>query len=371
MHESHVVSLRALAGIVAYEPGDLTITVRAGTTLRELADATRPRGQWLALDPAGSADGTIGATVATASSGPLAHAFGTPRDLVLGLEAVTGTGDVIRAGGRVVKNVAGFDLVRLLTGSWGTLGAITEVSLRLHARPAHDATFALALPPVADPAFAATLARAVERVRAPDMAPIALEVVGDWGGAAPARPFAPEQPEFSASARHPVRSAPSAAPSLLVRLGGNATRVAAQRAALASLGDVAECDESAWDAVRLADDGTPLVLRVGTAASALPFAIPTLLKAAPAGVAMSWHATPARGIVRIAARGPHDALRALLQAVLDSTRTPTDPPRTLVVERAPAGFWAAVPDATGDPLSHRVRDALDPARVLNRRVPIP
>ena len=101
--------------------GDLTLTARAGTTLANIARATAAEGQWLALDPHGSASGTLGATIATASAGPLAHAFGTPRDNVLGIEAVTGTGEIVRAGGRVVKNVAGFDLTRLFTGAWGTL----------------------------------------------------------------------------------------------------------------------------------------------------------------------------------------------------------------------------------------------------------
>src|SRR5439155_9619738 len=102
-------------GIVEYVPGDLTLTARAGTTLAEIRDATAAEQQWLALDPHGSDDGTIGATVATASAGPLATAFGTPRDLVLGVEFLTGGGALARGGGRVVKNVAGFDLVRLLT----------------------------------------------------------------------------------------------------------------------------------------------------------------------------------------------------------------------------------------------------------------
>ncbi|HEY7896593.1 MAG TPA: FAD-binding protein, partial [Gemmatimonadaceae bacterium] len=139
------LALDALSGIVAYTPGDLTLTARAGTTLAEIAAVTAEHGQWLALDPFGTDDGTIGATVATASSGPLAHAFGTPRDAVLGLEVVTGEGTIIRTGGRVVKNVAGFDLTRLFTGSWGTLGVITEVTVRLRARPEGDETWAIAV----------------------------------------------------------------------------------------------------------------------------------------------------------------------------------------------------------------------------------
>lgn len=132
------LTVRALRGVVEYIPGDLVVTVRAGTTLAELDDITGEHAQMLALTPYGSRDGTIGALVATASAAPLPFADLTVRDLVLGVQVVTGEGACTRAGGRVVKNVAGFDLVRLHTGAFGTLGVITEVSLRLHARPLHD-----------------------------------------------------------------------------------------------------------------------------------------------------------------------------------------------------------------------------------------
>ena len=106
-----IASLAAHSGVVDYTPGDLTITVKSGTTLGELESVAGENGQWLPLDPYGSRDGTLGATIATGSFGPLAHAFGRTRDLVLGLEFVTGDGKVARGGGKVVKNVAGFDLV--------------------------------------------------------------------------------------------------------------------------------------------------------------------------------------------------------------------------------------------------------------------
>ena len=93
VHATRIVSLAAVSGIVAYVPGDLTITALAGTTLAELAHVTASHGQWIGLDPAGARGGTIGATVATGSSGPLSQAFGTPRDLVLGLDTVTGYGE--------------------------------------------------------------------------------------------------------------------------------------------------------------------------------------------------------------------------------------------------------------------------------------
>jgi glycolate oxidase FAD binding subunit len=127
---------------VSYNPGT-SPTARAAPRWRA-GPPTPAERQWLALDAFGSPEGTLGATVATASAGPLAHAFGTPRDNVLGLEFVTGEGEVVRGGGRVVKNVAGFDLVRLLTGAWGTLGAITggERAPALGARGRRDVAVA-------------------------------------------------------------------------------------------------------------------------------------------------------------------------------------------------------------------------------------
>lgn len=121
-------------GIVAYAPDDLTVTTRAATTLQELADTVAERDQWIALDPEGGPDCTIGATIATCSYGPAAAFFGSARDQVLGMTIVLGTGDIIRPGGRVVKNVAGFDLTRLMIGAWGTLGVITEITLRVRSR---------------------------------------------------------------------------------------------------------------------------------------------------------------------------------------------------------------------------------------------
>ena len=134
-----VLSVARMDRIVQYEPADLTLTVGAGVTLRELARATAREGQWLPLDPPGSDEGTLGAALATASAGGLSTAYGAPRDLCLGLRLVTGDGRALSLGGRVVKNVAGFDLVKLAVGSWGTLGVITRATVRLFPRPEVEA----------------------------------------------------------------------------------------------------------------------------------------------------------------------------------------------------------------------------------------
>ena len=135
------IALSGLRGIDRYTPGDLTLSCGAGTTLAELEEATRAHGQWCPFLAWGDDAGTVGATVATATDGPFAERLGRPRQLVLGLEAVDGRAQRIAPGGRVVKNVAGFDLTRLLTGSWGTLAILTTLHLRLRARPASDETW--------------------------------------------------------------------------------------------------------------------------------------------------------------------------------------------------------------------------------------
>ena len=119
--------------ILEHDPGDLTCTVEAGVRLSELRAALATVGQRLSLDPPG--DPSIGALLARNVSGPLRHRFGAPRDLVLGATLVLADGTIANAGGKVVKNVAGYDLGRLVCGSEGRLAFIARVSFRLHPLP--------------------------------------------------------------------------------------------------------------------------------------------------------------------------------------------------------------------------------------------
>ena len=131
-----------LDAIVEHNAGDLTAVLRPGVSLRELDETLAAAGQMLALDPPlGAGDAaTVGGAIATADSGPLRHRYGAPRDLVLGVTVALSDGTVARAGGKVIKNVAGYDLAKLFTGSFGTLGVICEVAVRLHPRPRRHAT---------------------------------------------------------------------------------------------------------------------------------------------------------------------------------------------------------------------------------------
>ena len=132
------VSEGPLDRILEHEAGDLTCTIEAGIRLSALQEALAAAGQRLSLDPPG--DPTIGACLALGLSGPLRHRFGAPRDLVLGVTLVLADGTVANAGGTVVKNVAGYDLGKLVCGSAGRLAFIGRVSLRLHPLPTSAAT---------------------------------------------------------------------------------------------------------------------------------------------------------------------------------------------------------------------------------------
>jgi len=146
------VSLRKLAGIVDYAPHELVMTVRAGTSLLEIGEALRAHQQHLAFEPpffdravAGqSSPGTIGGLLATNLSGPRRFFAGAARDHFLGLRAISGRSEWFKSGGRVVKNVTGYDMCKLLAGAWGTLGLLTEVTVKVLPEPEDETTLAIA-----------------------------------------------------------------------------------------------------------------------------------------------------------------------------------------------------------------------------------
>jgi len=196
-----VVDVRGIAGIVDYEPTELVITARAGTPIDEIESAMRASGQMLAFEPPRFAPGgTLGGAIASGLSGPRRPYAGAARDLVLGVKIVDGTGRALSFGGRVMKNVAGFDVSRLTTGAMGTLGVITEVSLKCLPLPRTEATRRFAM-------------SADESIRR----------VNEWGG----------QPlPLSATCFHQgqlavrLSGAPSAVASACAKMGGGPVEVA-------------------------------------------------------------------------------------------------------------------------------------------------
>jgi glycolate oxidase FAD binding subunit len=135
------VSTAGLRRIIEYEPNDLTISVEAGHSFSDLQDTLARRGQMIALDPPFLAKATVGGIVASNSSGPMRRAYGTARDLVIGMKFAMLNGRIASVGGMVVKNVSGLDLGKLMIGSFGTLGVMTTVNFRLHALPEETNTF--------------------------------------------------------------------------------------------------------------------------------------------------------------------------------------------------------------------------------------
>lgn len=159
----------ANTGVLEHAAGDLVVRARAGTPLAEVNAAARTAGQQLAVEhPLPTA--TLGGIVATAAGGPCRHAFGGVRDLLIGITAVLADGTVATSGGKVVKNVAGYDLGKIYTGSWATLGVITETIFRLHPLAEEHRWIAVSCD---DPARAAATADALRRSRA---MPTAVEV---------------------------------------------------------------------------------------------------------------------------------------------------------------------------------------------------
>ncbi|MGI0492897.1 FAD-binding oxidoreductase [Alkalinema pantanalense CENA528] len=164
------LSTARLNRIIDHAIGDLTITVEAGLTFAELQRSLAAVGQFLAIDPSYPDRATIGGIIATGDSGALRHRYNSVRDMVLGVTFVRSDGQLVKAGGRVVKNVAGYDLMKLLTGSYGTLGVITQVTLRVYPLPETVQTVVLSGAPD-------LIKQAAQTVLNSALTPIALDVI--------------------------------------------------------------------------------------------------------------------------------------------------------------------------------------------------
>jgi glycolate oxidase subunit GlcD len=346
-----VLSTSRLRDVAEYEAADLTASVAAGLTHGELAELFARHAQWLPQDPPGRERGTVGATTSTASAGPLRAGFGTPRDQTLGLQLVTGDGRVLDLGGRVVKNVAGYDLTRLVIGSRGTLGVVTRVNLRLHARPPADRTVALHVGSLDGVADAARAAR--ESAEPCALEAISPELARDLGAGAGWLLLA----RFvGANAR--VEDAVAALGSTL---GAAPTAVPEQ--AWRWLG---ELEASADVALRLA--GRPSRLR---ATLARAVALQQRLRSAAgndasAGRALMIHAQD--GIVRLLADAP-SPVSAWPRTIAEAREAELEAGGTLVVAQAPS-WLAAELDAFGPvgppiDLMRRLKSAFDPAGILS------
>jgi len=334
------ISLRDDSGVVGYVPGDLTLTVRAGTSLSEIERVTREHNQWLPLDPYGSPDGTIGATIATASAGPLSTGFGLPRDLLLGLEFVNGRGEVVRGGGKVVKNVAGFDLSRLMTGSWGTLGVITEVTVRLYALPAIDRTFSITLD-----RGEKEMSTLIHAITMSPLSPYALQLL-------------------SRSAAQALGLGDN--PVCVIRFGGNEAVVNAQLITLSKISRPEEEESGLWGQLRHLEANAHTTIRIS--------GLPTKVLAGSATIIRDdirlvyTYIDPRRGTLRIAlSTDEADGLQSTgaIGSAGDFHATGNGSSE-VIFEKLPAEIWQMIsPSVVSDQLSQGVKRAFDPHAILN------
>jgi glycolate oxidase FAD binding subunit len=170
------VDLSALNRLIEHTPEDMSATVEAGMSLAQFQSALAQSGQWLPLDPPHPAQLTIAEMLSTNASGPRRFGYGTARDWVIGLKTVLGDGRVIQSGGKVVKNVAGYDLPKLFIGAQGTLGVIIEATFKLRPKPAREAF----VEAVCETASAA--ARHLEALLDSDLAPVVVDLHNEDSG---------------------------------------------------------------------------------------------------------------------------------------------------------------------------------------------
>jgi glycolate oxidase FAD binding subunit len=338
------VDMTGLARVIDYPSADMTITVEAGITLGALARVLDAEGQRLEIDAPEADRATVGGVFATNSTGPKRFGCGRPRDQIIGVGFVTADGNLVKGGGRVVKNVAGYDFPRLLTGSLGTLGIIVHVTMKVRPKPESSAIV------VASYENLDALADDLDRLNTSSTRPVALELLNGPAGRR--------------------AGVGSAAWTLAIGFEANATSVAWQvdRVAAEVSGPVeawvdAEAS-AAWGSLR--EFPAAEVGRVSVVAGVRPSEVVLVAQAIDSGLwALQAHA--GNGIVRAHARiddlGTIEAdvhrLRGLVEGIggyLVVARCPADRKESFNVWGHPRPDWG---------WSERVKAALDPGGVMN------
>jgi len=343
--------------IIEHEPADLIATAEAGATLCEFNKALNRAGQWLPVDPPDDGRATLGGVAATGICGAQSFGYGAPRGFVIGMRVALADGKVVKAGGRVVKNVAGYDLCKLFTGSYGTLALILELTFKLRPVPAETATVMLHAP-------LASLFQAARAVMNARLLPVAVEMLSHSMA---------ERISIQDGATHPA---------LLIRFAGtpaaisyqveHATRLLQSEAtppASAILND----DANLWRALA----AVPLQTsgQIIWRANLPPSRLYEFLELANGGVHDSsvassslWHAGFADGRLRVISPCSEEAASAITS--LENARAAARAlGGTLVLEDAPFEIKSAV-DAWGErgaaaSLMRRVKQQLDPADALS------
>jgi FAD/FMN-containing dehydrogenase len=327
------VSTGALDQVVSVSPADLVATVQAGTPIEALRRRLADEGMWLALDPPGRPERSLGSIIATATAGPLRHGFGPVRDHVLGCTVATGDGRLVKAGGRVVKNVAGYDLTKLQVGGFGGFGIIAEAHLRLRALPRADVT--LVARGTRD-----ALTSAARDVMAAELVPAALELLS---------PALAAEADWVLAARFLGTDA---------AVQGDVRRIA-PIGNLAWLPLAADRTAAFWGLVARGSQGGPVTLRLGVLGDGVDDTIDLLAHDLDEGLIS---AGAGLGMVRWTGDAPVERLRAVRRAA-----AAREIPMTL--ERAPwpvrraLGHFGAYREGVGQ-IVGRLRDTFDPGQCL-------
>ncbi|MDT4955452.1 MAG: hypothetical protein QOJ02_3590 [Acidobacteriota bacterium] len=351
-----IVSTRRMRRIIEHEPADLVATAEAGVTLSALNDELARAGQWLPLDPPDDGRATIGGVVATGMGGAQSFGYGLPRSSVIGMRVALPDGRLIKAGGRVVKNVAGYDLCKLFTGSYGTLGLILELTFKLRPKPVQTTTVAACAP-------LDSLLRTARSVLNARLLPVAIELLST-----------------SVAAQLAVSNA-EIHPALLIRYAGTPETVAFQteetikrlRSEDATVNcAVLDVDENYWR--KLAELPLHDENQFGWRASVRPTELQTFLKLAmeDGGSAHPssslWHAGTGDGRLRVISSPAEDAASCIasLERLRAGARASGG---SLVIENAPPEIKKAFDvwgvSGASQPLMQRVKNQLDPADTLS------
>ena len=350
-----VLSTRRMNRLVAHPHGDLIATVEAGATLAGVNDALAAHGQCLPLDPPFAGRASIGGILATNDSGPLRHRYGTPRDLVIGVELATPDGVIAKSGGRVVKNVAGYDLSKFVAGSFGGLAAILSATFKLAPLPADSKTL------LVEAADFDALGAIVQSVMAGQLEPVAFEVhVPDIVGAELGPPSRPGQ-------RRPLR------PVVLIRFASVPAACDAQIAQARALAPLRECaaetiepakEREIWEThSRRVWDAPGVIVR----ASWLPADISTVMHelrrvAGSACIELIGRAAVGSGLIRI------DADAASQVSIIEQLRRSAALGNVVVLRagrevKSRVDVWGPAGDL--EPVWRSLKQALDPHSILN------
>lgn len=338
------LSTAGLDQVVAYEPGDLTVTVQAGVRLRDLQFELAAGGQCLPLDPPSGDDATIGGLIATNAFGPARHGYGTLRDWLIGIRVARADGSLAKAGGRVVKNVTGYDMMKLYVGSLGTLGVITEATFKLTPLPVAEATAAAAF----DSAAAAT--RFATAADENGLALHALELLSP--GAAHT---------VLGEARWSVLAQVAGAAAAVQRTTGDLTSLAESEGAELELRE----RRDVWAAWRRVFTPGPLAFRIGVSPAQVGETT-EILDRRFVGAAATLSATVSAGFIRVNL----DPVRHIRASTLVEHAREAIERRggTLIIESAPPALKSQV-DVFGPlrpdfAIMKRIKEAFDPTHTL-------